>query len=129
MLFLAAALLASPTLRKSLVADGLPTLPGAAVCLHDTLFSSPTAVSCKLGHTQPPSLPPPKCVLSLLGAVALQVASALVEPPPRYPDIHAVAISMYSFLHFAGFYAFFSVEQFRPGAAAPASAGAKKKPE
>ena len=38
--------------------------------------------------------------LSLMGMVALHALEALVTPPPRYPDLHAVLFSAYSCAHF-----------------------------
>ncbi|XP_037070503.1 dolichyl pyrophosphate Man9GlcNAc2 alpha-1,3-glucosyltransferase-like [Pollicipes pollicipes] len=51
--------------------------------------------------------------LSLAGYVLLGAAAAVLSPPARYPDLWAVLISLYSFVHFAGFFLYFHLIQFQ----------------
>ena len=50
--------------------------------------------------------------LSLLGAVILTCGTSLYKPPPRYPDLWAVLVSMYSCGHFVCFLIYFHWLQF-----------------
>ena len=50
-------------------------------------------------------------IFSLLGALALSIASLKVQPPPRYPDIWPVLISAYACAHFAFFFVYFTYWQ------------------
>lgn len=56
-----------------------------------------------------------KCVLlvSILGCVVLFLLSVLLDPPARYPDLFPLLISVYSCLHFVGFFCYFNYKQFR----------------
>lgn len=50
--------------------------------------------------------------LSVLGAFGLHVAQVFVKPPPRYPDLYPVLISVYSCAHLLCFYLYFNYLQF-----------------
>ncbi|XP_060533627.1 dolichyl pyrophosphate Man9GlcNAc2 alpha-1,3-glucosyltransferase [Cylas formicarius] len=49
---------------------------------------------------------------SLCGCVALFVAILVMEPPQKYPDLFPLLISVYSCVHFFGFFLYFNVKQF-----------------
>lgn len=51
--------------------------------------------------------------LSMMGAVLLTVASLILTPPPRYPDLFPVLVSIYSCAHFVLFLAAFHYFQFQ----------------
>lgn len=50
-------------------------------------------------------------IFSLSGCVFLFVFSLLWEPPKRYPDLFPLLISVYSCLHFVGFFVYFNIKQ------------------
>lgn len=49
---------------------------------------------------------------SILGCFIFSVLSIVIEPPPRYPDIHPTVNALYSCLHFMSFLLFFYYRQF-----------------
>jgi len=49
--------------------------------------------------------------MSVVGMVVLTCLSLLVAPPSHLPDLHAVLITTYSFVHFLGFFAVFHWHQ------------------
>lgn len=51
--------------------------------------------------------------MSLIGAVFLTVASLILTPPPRYPDLFPVLVSIYSCAHFVLFLVAFHYCQFQ----------------
>ncbi|CAH1118537.1 unnamed protein product [Phaedon cochleariae] len=51
--------------------------------------------------------------MSLLGCICLYFANLLLKPPDRYPDLYPLLISVYSCLHFLGFFLYFNVKQLR----------------
>lgn len=50
-------------------------------------------------------------IFSLSGCVFLFVFSLLWEPPKGYPDLFPLLISVYSCLHFVGFFVYFNIKQ------------------
>ena len=55
----------------------------------------------------------PALYLSLAGYLVLGMASVTVSPPVRYPDLWPVLVSLYSFVHFAGFFLYYQLIQFQ----------------
>ncbi|XP_018322019.1 probable dolichyl pyrophosphate Man9GlcNAc2 alpha-1,3-glucosyltransferase [Agrilus planipennis] len=54
------------------------------------------------------------CVLSsLVGSGILSACMLIFEPPVRYPDLFPVLISIYSCIHFLGFFVYFNIIQFK----------------
>ncbi|CAG9791272.1 unnamed protein product [Diatraea saccharalis] len=49
--------------------------------------------------------------VSLFGMFWLTVGSVFVEPPPQYPDIFPLLVSMYSCIHFIMFFIYFNYKQ------------------
>ncbi|XP_076378951.1 dolichyl pyrophosphate Man9GlcNAc2 alpha-1,3-glucosyltransferase-like [Megalopta genalis] len=49
---------------------------------------------------------------SVMGLIALSIASGFLEPPNRYPDLFSLLISVYSCGHFIVFYLYFNYKQF-----------------
>jgi len=45
--------------------------------------------------------------MSIVGLVVLTCLAMLVAPPSHLPDLHAVLICSYSFIHFLGFFVVF----------------------
>lgn len=52
-------------------------------------------------------------VLSLIGCLILFIISLLLEPPLRYPDLFPLATSVYSCIHFLGFFVYFNIKQLK----------------
>lgn len=50
-------------------------------------------------------------LLSLLGSLVLFLVTMLFNPPARYPDLFPLLISVYSCVHFLGFFVYFNVKQ------------------
>jgi hypothetical protein len=50
--------------------------------------------------------------VSLAGAVAIQVAEAVISPPTRLPYLWLLANCAYSFVHFVGFFVYFHFRQY-----------------
>lgn len=50
-------------------------------------------------------------IFSLSGCVILFAFSLVWEPPKRYPDLFPLLISVYSCLHFVGFFVYFNIKQ------------------
>lgn len=48
---------------------------------------------------------------SVSGMVCLTVASVFVTPPPHYPDMYPLFVSVFSFIHFALFFLYFNFRQ------------------
>ncbi|KAK9874180.1 hypothetical protein WA026_002532 [Henosepilachna vigintioctopunctata] len=48
---------------------------------------------------------------SFIGSVIIFISSLIFEPPMRYPDLFTLLISVYSCLHFLGFFVYFNVKQ------------------
>ncbi|XP_072939494.1 dolichyl pyrophosphate Man9GlcNAc2 alpha-1,3-glucosyltransferase [Epargyreus clarus] len=48
---------------------------------------------------------------SLLGMILLTLGSVFIEPPPKFPDLFPLMISVYSFSHFLLFFAYFYYQQ------------------
>lgn len=86
----------------------------ADLCLLEAASKSPVSVS-STGLSSQTSTPqfhvnktlPLMFRVSVVGMVVLTCLSLLVEPPARLPDLHAVLISTYSFVHFLGFFVVF----------------------
>lgn len=51
--------------------------------------------------------------LSFLGCLILMLAYSFWQPPQRYPDLFVLLISVYSCLHFVGFFVYFNVVQLK----------------
>lgn len=51
--------------------------------------------------------------VSMIGCITLTFLSITFIPPEKYPDLFAVLISTYSFVHFFVFFIYFNVEQIR----------------
>lgn len=51
--------------------------------------------------------------ISLFGCVVLTLATLVLEPPARYPDLFPLLISVYSCVHFIGFFIYFNVQQLK----------------
>ncbi|XP_056638828.1 dolichyl pyrophosphate Man9GlcNAc2 alpha-1,3-glucosyltransferase [Diorhabda sublineata] len=52
-------------------------------------------------------------VFSLIGCLILFIISLLLEPPTKYPDLFPLAISVYSCIHFLGFFLYFNIKQLK----------------
>lgn len=50
-------------------------------------------------------------LFSLFGSVIIFAISLLWEPPKRYPDLFPLVISVYSCIHFVGFFVYFNIKQ------------------
>lgn len=50
-------------------------------------------------------------LFSLLGCAIIFVIGLLLDPPNRYPDLFPLITSVYSCIHFLGFFVFFNVKQ------------------
>ncbi|XP_066257936.1 dolichyl pyrophosphate Man9GlcNAc2 alpha-1,3-glucosyltransferase [Euwallacea similis] len=50
-------------------------------------------------------------VVSLFGCIILFILSLCWEPPRRYPDLFPLIISVYSCVHFVGFFIYFNIKQ------------------
>ncbi|XP_072382163.1 dolichyl pyrophosphate Man9GlcNAc2 alpha-1,3-glucosyltransferase [Diabrotica undecimpunctata] len=55
------------------------------------------------------------CVMffSLTGCLVLFLACLFFCPPVRYPDLYALLISVYSCIHFLGFFVYFNIKQLK----------------
>lgn len=51
-------------------------------------------------------------LLSMLGCTMLTIGIAFANPPKRYPDLFPLLVSVYSCVHFVGFFIYFNVKQF-----------------
>lgn len=51
--------------------------------------------------------------LSLIGCLLIFFMSLLLQPPPKYPDLYPLVISVYSCVHFVGFFIYFNYKQLR----------------
>ena len=51
--------------------------------------------------------------VSLAGCVGLTIAIVIFDPPSRYPDLYPLLISVYSCVHFVGFFVYFNVVQLK----------------
>lgn len=51
--------------------------------------------------------------LSFFGCLILMLVYSLFEPPERYPDLFVLLISVYSCVHFVGFFIYFNIVQIR----------------
>lgn len=51
-------------------------------------------------------------LFSVVGSITLFVFSVIWEPPIKYPDLYPLLISLYSCVHFLGFFVYFNVKQF-----------------
>lgn len=97
-----------------LLKDGL-ALPYVS-CM--TLFYTVAYHVFELQKTKP--LKQSLFILSVLGCLCLHIGSAVVQPPSRYPDLWPVLISLFSCVHFLGFFCYFNYLQFTlPYAAKP----------
>lgn len=56
-----------------------------------------------------------KCILlmSLLGCVVLFLMALTLNPPQKYPDLFPLLISVYSCVHFLGFFIYFNYKQMK----------------
>ncbi|KAJ8916499.1 hypothetical protein NQ315_000141 [Exocentrus adspersus] len=52
-------------------------------------------------------------LVSLFGCLVLFLASLVFKAPSRYPDLFPLLISVYSCIHFLGFFVYFNVKQLR----------------
>lgn len=52
-----------------------------------------------------------KFFFSLLTMISLTIASVVMKPPSKYPDLYPLLISVYSFTHFAFFFVYFNYQQ------------------
>lgn len=52
-------------------------------------------------------------LVSLFGSLVLFVVTLLFEPPAKYPDLYPLLVSVYSCVHFLGFFIYFNVKQLR----------------
>ncbi|XP_076255589.1 ALG6 alpha-1,3-glucosyltransferase garnysstan isoform X2 [Rhynchophorus ferrugineus] len=50
-------------------------------------------------------------IFSLVGALVLFIVTLIFEPPRKYPDIFPLLISVYSCIHFLGFFVYFNIKQ------------------
>lgn len=50
-------------------------------------------------------------VASIIGSLILFVTSLIWDPPKRYPDLYPLLISVYSCIHFVGFFLYFNIKQ------------------
>lgn len=51
--------------------------------------------------------------LSFLGCLILMLLYSFLEPPQQYPDLFTLLISIYSCIHFVGFFIYFNVVQLK----------------
>lgn len=51
--------------------------------------------------------------LSFLGCIILMLVYSFLQPPQKYPDLFVLLISVYSCLHFIGFFVYFNVVQLK----------------
>lgn len=50
---------------------------------------------------------------SIFWSIVLFVMSLIFEPPVRYPDLFPLLISVYSCIHFLGFFVYFNLKQLK----------------
>lgn len=52
-------------------------------------------------------------LLSMLGSFFLFIVILIFDPPKKYPDLYPLLISVYSCIHFVGFFVYFNVKQLK----------------